>query len=100
VPKFGPRSESVSRERISAGANKRRERGLEKRRTAIAERRAAIVEELQQWPGQDALDLAGLLQISRDTVDKDLDALEAEGLVIREREGRRVVFRPAAPRWW
>jgi DNA-binding transcriptional ArsR family regulator len=97
--KFGPRSDSVSRERISAGANRRRERGLKTRRMAIAERRAAIVEELQQWSGQDALDLAELFQISRDTIDKDLNALEGDGLVVRERKGRRVIFRPATPRW-
>jgi DNA-binding transcriptional ArsR family regulator len=98
VARFGPRSPSVSRRRVRAGAEKRRELGLVKRRATIAERRDAIVDELQQWPGQGALDLAGLFRKSRDTIDKDLNALEAEGLVIRERKGREVVFRPASPR--
>jgi predicted transcriptional regulator len=98
VPKFGPRSPSVSQDRISAGANKRRERGLEKRRAAIAERREAIVDELQ-WGAQTALELAGALLWSRDTIDEDLKALEAAGLVVREgKAGGKVVFGATRPR--
>jgi predicted HTH transcriptional regulator len=99
VPKFGPRSPSVSQDRISAGANKRRERGLEKRHAAIAERRDVIVDELQQWGAQTALELAVAFLWSRDTIDEDLKALEAEGLVVREgKAGGKVIFRATNPR--
>jgi predicted HTH transcriptional regulator len=91
--KFGRRSE-VPRDRIRAAAEKRRLRGLDKRRAAIAGRREAIVELLQEWPGQTAPDLVGAFRKSRDTIDADLKALEAEGLVVREgKPGGKVVFR-------